>query len=145
MQRHIAGHKNVAAHSLSRNNIHKFFYIYQHKQANPIPTPLLQDQLQLLLNQQADWPSHSWSRMLNATLRRLRALHHPIVTNQLRTASASSAWRFVCPFPLSETILCSFATYLAKEGLKYQSIKCYMYISALRHAQITNWLPHALD
>ena len=45
----------------------------------------------------------------------------------------------LCPFPLSETILCSFATYLAKEGLKYQSIKCY--ISALRHAQIANSFP----
>ena len=66
---HIAGHKNVAADSLSRNNVHEFFSIYQ--QANPIPTPLLQDLLQLLLNQQADYPFRSWSRMLNTTLRRL--------------------------------------------------------------------------
>ena len=49
---HIVGHKNVAADSLSRNNVHEFFSVDQ--QANPIPTPLLQDLLQLLLNQQAN-------------------------------------------------------------------------------------------
>ena len=34
---HIAGHKNVAADSLSRNNVHEFFSIYQ--QANPSQPP----------------------------------------------------------------------------------------------------------
>lgn len=43
------------------------------------------------------------------------------------------------PYPLSETLLCSFATFLAQNGLKFQSIKCYL--SALRHAQIANGFP----
>ena len=36
-------------------------------------------------------------------------------------------------------MLCSFATFLAQEGLKLQSIECYL--SALRHAQIANGFP----
>ena len=43
------------------------------------------------------------------------------------------------PYPLNETLLCSFITFLDQEGLKHQSIKCYL--SALRHAQIANGFP----
>ena len=43
------------------------------------------------------------------------------------------------PYPLNETLLCSFASFLAEEGLKLQTIKCYL--SALRHAQIANGFP----
>ena len=43
------------------------------------------------------------------------------------------------PYPLNETLLCSFVTFLDQEGLKHQSIKCYL--SALRHAQIANGFP----
>ena len=45
----------------------------------------------------------------------------------------------ITPFPLSETILCSFATFLAEEGLKLQTIKCYL--SGLRFAQLANGFP----
>ncbi len=38
------------------------------------------------------------------------------------------------PFPLSEATLCYFVSHLHEEGLKHQTIKCYL--SGLRHAQI---------
>ena len=60
-------------------------------------------------------------------------------------SSAQSRYNRFChqfslaPFPLNETLLCSFATFLAQEGLRLQTIKCYL--SALRHAQIANGFP----
>ena len=59
--------------------------------------------------------------------------------------SAQSRYEKFChqfslvPYPLSETLLCSFASFLAQDGLKVQSIKCYL--SALRYAQIANGFP----
>ncbi len=43
------------------------------------------------------------------------------------------------PLPLQETVLVAFAASVANEGLKHQTIKCYL--SALRHMQITARLP----
>lgn len=38
------------------------------------------------------------------------------------------------PYPLQEDILCSYAAYLAKEGLKYPTMKAYL--SGIRFLQI---------
>ena len=38
------------------------------------------------------------------------------------------------PLPLQESVLCSFVSYLAVQGLRYRSIK--VYLSAVRHMQI---------
>lgn len=43
------------------------------------------------------------------------------------------------PFPVSELSLCSFATFLAEQGLKAQSIKCYL--SGVRFLQIAEGFP----
>ena len=40
----------------------------------------------------------------------------------------------LCPFPLSETILCHFVAFLVSSGLSYQSVR--VYLSALRHYQL---------
>ncbi len=40
----------------------------------------------------------------------------------------------LCPFPLSETILCRFVAFLVSSGLSYQSVR--VYLSALRHYQL---------
>ena len=43
------------------------------------------------------------------------------------------------PLPLSESVTCLFAAFLAHQGLKSQSVS--VYLSALRHLQITAGLP----
>ena len=43
------------------------------------------------------------------------------------------------PFPVSQTILCLFVSFLAKEGLQYQSIRAYL--SAIRHLYISQGHP----
>ena len=43
------------------------------------------------------------------------------------------------PLPTSESLLCRFVSYLAKDGLKHRSIKCYL--SALRFLHIREGLP----
>jgi len=42
------------------------------------------------------------------------------------------------PLPVSEQHLCFFVSFLAKQGLKHQTIECYL--SAIRHLQISNGL-----
>ena len=39
----------------------------------------------------------------------------------------------VSPYPMKEDILCTYAAYLADQGLRHQTIKCYL--SAIRHQQ----------
>ena len=43
------------------------------------------------------------------------------------------------PLPVSQSLLCSFISYLAKAGQAYSTIK--MYLSAIRHLHIANGLP----
>lgn len=43
------------------------------------------------------------------------------------------------PFPVNENILCSFATFLATQGIKVQTIKCYL--SGVRSLQIAYGFP----
>lgn len=52
-------------------------------------------------------------------------------------------YNIVDPFPLSEQLLCSFATYLADQGLAPQTGKSYL--SALRNMQISLGLPDPRD
>ena len=45
----------------------------------------------------------------------------------------------VSPYPMKEDILCTYATYVADQGLRHQTIKCYL--SAIRHQQISLGFP----
>ena len=45
----------------------------------------------------------------------------------------------ISPLPVCERHLCSFVAYLAKEGLKFRTIK--VYLSAVRHMQIEAAMP----
>ena len=62
-------------------------------------------------------------------------------STQKSYASAKNRYVSFCaaagfdPFPLSEHTLCMFVSYIAQNGLKYQTIKCYL--SGLRYAQIS--------
>ena len=50
-----------------------------------------------------------------------------------------STYNVLTPFPVSESLLCYFATYLACQQLAPQTVKVYM--AAIRHMQITMGLP----
>ena len=64
---HIAGVANSAADHISRDNMREFFVSCP--QADPLPSPLPEGLLPLLLNLQQGWPSPSWCQQLSATLR----------------------------------------------------------------------------
>ena len=44
-----------------------------------------------------------------------------------------------CPFPASESLLCYFVVFLARQGLEPSTIKSYL--AAVRHVQISEGLP----
>ena len=56
-----------------------------------------------------------------------------------RLANFCSLYNILTPFPVSESILCYFTTYLASQKLAPQSIKTYL--AAIRYMQITLGLP----
>ena len=56
-----------------------------------------------------------------------------------RFASFCSLYNVLTPFPVSESLLCYFSTHLACQKLSPQTIK--VYLSAIRHMQITLGLP----
>ena len=56
-----------------------------------------------------------------------------------RFANFCSLYNVLTPFPLSESLLCYFSTHLACQKLSPQTIK--VYLSAIRHMQITLGLP----
>ena len=70
-----------------------------------------------------------------------------LATSTQRTYSAATKrfhtfciqFNVLNPFPVSEQSLCSFAAYLADQGLSPQTIRCYM--SAIRNMQISLGLP----
>ena len=51
----------------------------------------------------------------------------------------SSTYSLLTPFPVSEAILCYFATYLGMQGLSPSTIKCYL--AGIHHTQITLGFP----
>ena len=63
---HIAGVANTAADNLSRNNMLEFRVSFS--QADPLPTPIPDGLLPLLLNLRVGWPSRSWCQQLNSIL-----------------------------------------------------------------------------
>ena len=70
------------------------------------------------------------------------------VAPSTRSTYQSALWKFaefcslysiVSPFPVSESILCYFSSYLACKTLSPQTIKTYL--AGIRHMQITLGLP----
>ena len=56
-----------------------------------------------------------------------------------RFANFCSLYNILTPFPVSESLLCYFSTHLAGQKLSPQTLK--VYLSAVRHMQITLGLP----
>ena len=66
---HIPGKDNIAADSLSRDNVPLFRQQVQHAAAQA--TPLPQELCQALVLQRPDWTSQSWTAMFSCILRRV--------------------------------------------------------------------------
>ena len=65
MASHIAGSRNVLADALSRDNLACF--LSRHPQASPVPTPLPQELVDLMLISRPDWTSPRWTELWSAT------------------------------------------------------------------------------
>ena len=137
---HIPGTCNTLADHLSRNQLSEFHKKFPStsKHASPV--------------------SHSLSSTVatghtsGLDIRTLDpALHHfceqGIALNTNKTYQSvlhrfvhfCSLYSILTPFPVSESLLCYFATHLACQQLSPQTVKVYM--AAIRHMQITMGLP----
>ena len=66
---HIAGLRNTGADALSRNNMHLFFS--QVPTANKTSTPIPSALIDLLIHQQPDWTSQTWSQLFTNCLQQV--------------------------------------------------------------------------
>ena len=125
---HINGSINTAADMLSRNNIANFFSSFP--QVSPIPTPIPLPALDILLH-----PSlvKSAERYFAKSLSTASQRSYAAGTKRYLDFCSSFS---LSPFPVSEVNLSSFVSFLADQGLKHQTLKCYL--SAVRSAQIAH-------
>ena len=120
---HIYWYEIYLADALSCNNISSFLS-YADQRPTPVPQPLLD------LLTQADWISPHWSRQFKAIFQ--NGLVQP--TQKGLQCSLECFYTFclnyvINPFPLAERTLCSFAAFLADQGLSPQTIKSGLQIS----------------
>ena len=59
---HVPGVDNILADALSRNNTNKFFLSLP--KADPLPTPVPEDLLDLVVGSQPDWTCYDWRAKL---------------------------------------------------------------------------------
>ena len=98
---------------------------------SPIPLPLVT----LVVTRQPDWTSKLWQQLFTSTLK-MAQIHRAV----LQICSAKIHYRAgKNSLPLSEDTLVSYVAFLAQEGLKHQTIKCYL--SAIHHFQIAASMP----
>ena len=64
---HLPGKTNIAAGALSRNNTAQFLQVVPEAQKQP--TPVLEQALKLLVVEQPDWISSSWTELFVACTR----------------------------------------------------------------------------
>ena len=125
---HVNGSINTAADMLSRNNIANFFSSFP--QVSPIPTPIPLPALDILLDTNADWPSLHWAeRYFAKSLSTASQRSYTAGTKRYLDFCSSFS---LSPFPVSEVNLSSFVSFLADQGLKHKTLKCYL--SAVRSA-----------
>ena len=137
VSRHIPGKQNDLADALSRNRLSLFRS--QHPQAlwDPSAIPTSLQQLLNIPKARLDISSLGQS-VRNYYLQGLAP------STQRTYQSAKSRYIGFCnsgslpPLPVSENLLCHYASYLADSGLAHTSIKAYL--SAVRHLQISHGL-----
>ena len=65
---HLPGRMNIAADYLSRNMMSEFFHLFP--QVHPVAVTIPPGVSNLLLDLNMDWPSPSWSQLLELSMRR---------------------------------------------------------------------------
>ena len=137
---HLPRVQNVAAdmHYVSRDDAAAFFHQVPMVCKEPVQVPL--ELQQLLIANQPDWTSRAWRCLLGTIF--MKGLAE---STQLTYLSGKKRYLSFCtragvaPVPVGEKLLCSFVAFLAKEGLKYRTIK--VYLLAVRHLHIEQTLP----
>jgi hypothetical protein len=125
---HIPGRKNIAADALSRNNL--CLFRAHVPQADPVPSQIPVEVVDLLVHQQPDWISTAWSRLFR------NCLHSTFNEKGIQYGYESFCTLFkLNPYPTSEKILSLFVGYLYMEGLAPGTIKSYL--AAVRYDQVT--------
>ena len=85
-----------------------------------------------------DWTSPHWMEQFN--IFRNSPIYPQDIPSSIETfAVFCSTYDILSPFPVSESLLCYFATYLACQHLSPQTVK--VYLAAIWHMQITLGLP----
>ena len=133
---------NHLADDLSRND--SISFLLKVPWANRQPTPLPPALLALLLDQKQDWTSS----LAPAVQRYFQGGLAPSTQRSYTSAMKKSntfriKYNVGDPFPVSEQLLHSYATYLADGGLAPQTIKSYL--AAIRDMQISIRLPDTRD
>lgn len=86
---------------------------------------------------QVDWLSNTWTALFNSILS--SSTHRTYTTRINRFNKFCTDNNINTPFPLSQSLLCYFVSYLADQGLSTGTIK--VYLSALRHKQVALGFP----
>ncbi len=129
---HIQGTRNQAADSLSRNNVTGFrlWCPQAQEQESAVPAELLD----MLLLQETNWTRRDWMEQWTSSVAR------PADSTRRTYAAAKKRYVRFCTthhiniLPSTEQNLYRYVAFLAKEGVRATSIKCYL--SAMHHLHI---------
>ena len=126
---HIPGVANIAADALSRNQFSRFLQVIP--DAAQLPSPIPRRLVDVLVLSQPDWTSPLWARLFRGCL--------APATQKAYLAGKKKYLRFcqqtgTPPFPVTEQGLLLFVAFAVRQGLKHQTIKCYL--SEVRHLQV---------
>ena len=128
---HLPGDQNVQADDLSRNRLSAFHEKVPESSSlpSPIPPTLLQWLTSGLDLSHLDPVVHFFCRkgIADSTHKTYQSALH-------RFGSFCSLYSIVSPFPVSEALLCYYASFLATQRLTPQTIKTYL--SAIRSMQV---------
>ena len=81
----------------------------------------------MLLHSHPDWTSLSWKLIFKLTLAKLWPHQQPNHMHQLDSITSHSVMQACShPYQLTEPSLCMYVAYLANQGLKHQTLKCYL-------------------
>ena len=140
---YIHTHNNHLVDYLSHNHVLSF--LSKVPSADSQPTPTSPDLLSLLLNPQADWILQQWRQRFSAIFIKGLALstHKTYGAAMKQFFTFCTHFNILCPFPVTEHLLCCFAAFLVDRGLAPQTVKGYL--AAVRNMQVSLGLPDPSD
>ena len=135
---HITGVHNVLADNLSRDNLVSFRQLKS--VANATPSDIPSSVLQWLLHPTSTGPHQpGWNCYFFCQYRIANSTQKTYKSALRRLANFCEMFNVLSPFPVSEAIMCHFASFLANYKLSPQTIKTYL--AGIHHMQITLGLP----